>query len=107
MMTTIEMKKIMSNKFKDENCYFRFKDISIKKIKPNEYNIVIKDYESILFKMSFNYDDFFGFEVWLTKYYKEGSLFVYDNIINCIDSKKDYDVKLALINLAYYISDRF
>lgn len=97
-MTTNEMKTILADKLKAENTYFTKSDISIKK-HGEKYKIVIKDYEHIPFTMSFNFDDYFGFTVWVTNDSFKTIAFV--------DSKKEYDIKTALIQLGYYIGTRF
>ena len=102
MMTTNEMKDILTKKLKEEGCYFKKSDISIKKIK-DCYHVVIKDYEHIPFKISFEYDDYFNYVVWV--YRKEDDILY--KIINMIDNKKEYDIKSALIYLGYYIGTRF
>ena len=63
-MTTNEMKTILYDKLCDECCYFTKSDISIKK-HGQEYRIAIKDYECIPFKMFFEYDDYFGYIVYI------------------------------------------
>ena len=66
----------------------------------NDYRIVIKDYEHIPFVMSFDFDDYFGYTVWI----KDMSE---NRYIISVDSSKDYDIKTALIRLGYYIGTRF
>ena len=97
-MTANDMKNILAKKLKDENTYFTKSDISIKK-QGKKYKIVIKDYEHIPFQMAFDYDDYFGFIVWV----HNDSL----KTIAYVDSKKDYDIESALIQLGYYIGTRF
>lgn len=97
-MTTQEMKQILFDKLQAENTYFTKSDISIKK-HGNDYIIVIKDYEDFPFKMIFEYDDYFGFVVWVLS--KDHEEIVFTN------SKKDYDIETALIYLGYYIGTRF
>lgn len=97
-MTTAEMKNILANKLKDEDTYFTKSHISIRK-HGEEYKIVIKDYEHIPFTMKFEYDDYFGFCVWVTNDSFKNIVFV--------ESKKDYDIETALIRLGYYIGTRF
>ena len=103
MMTTNEMKDILANKLKDENCYFTKSYIRIKKVK-DYYEVVIKDYEHIVFRISFDYDNIFYYQTWVQKYYKDDkNLLEYDGIVTMVDSKKDYDIKSALIDLGYYL----
>ena len=97
-MKTCEMKAILADKLKAENTYFTKSHISIKKI-GESYKIVIKDYEHLPFTMKFEYDDYFGFIVWVIND-------SYKNIV-FVDSKKEYDIKTALIELGYYIGTRF
>lgn len=98
-MTTAEMKQILADKLHDESAYFTKSHISINKQK-DTYKIVIKDYEHIPFKMSFGYDDYFGYTVWIRDMF-EGCNIIF------VDSAKDYDIKTALIRLGYYIGTRF
>lgn len=98
-MTIPEIKEILFQKLQDEQCYFKKSDISITKQK-NHYKIVIKDYEHIPFKMLFEHDDYFGYIVYIDNEFK------HDNIV-FTDSKKEYDIKTALIHLGYYIGTRF
>lgn len=96
MMNVNKMKDILAKKLKEENAYFGKSDISMKK-QGEAYKIVIKGYEHIYFKMTFSYDDDFGYEVW-----------IYDSFDNCniiyVDSKKDYNVENALVQLGYHIA---
>lgn len=96
-MTTNEMKTILYNKLQDENCNFSKSDISIRK-DGETYKIIIKDYEHCPFRMSFEYDYCCGYIVYL---YIDKTNVIY------VDSKKDYDIKTALIELGYYIGTRF
>lgn len=98
MMTTSEMKEILAKKLKDEGTYFTTSYISIRK-QGEAYKIVIKDYEHLPFKMSLEYDDYFGYTVWICNDSFKNIVFV--------DSKKEYDIKTALIELGYYIGTRF
>ena len=97
-MTINDMKEILANKLKDEGAHFTKSDIIIKK-QGESYKIVIKDYEHLPFKMSLEYDDYFGYTVWICN----------DSFKNIayVDSKKDYDIESALIELGYYIGTRF
>lgn len=96
-MTTNEMKTILYDKLCDECCYFTKSDISIRK-HGQEYRITIKDYECIPFKMFFEYDDYFGYIVYID---------TENESIAFVDSKTNYDIKTALIELGYYIGTRF
>ena len=101
-MKTTEMKETLYNKLKAENCYFTKSDIGIKKESDNKYIITIKDYEPFNFIMKLSIDDD-EYEVIVSKYYKNE----YDGLIAYETSKKDYDIKSALIELGYYIGTRF
>ena len=98
-MTTKEMKEVLSEKLRDEGTYFIKSHISIRK-HGESYRITIKDYEHIPFKMSFGYDDYFGYSVWIRDEF-EGCNIIY------VDNEKDYDIKTALIRLGYYIGTTF
>lgn len=98
MMKSSELKTILYNKLQAEQTSFKKSDISIKKVK-HHYIITIKDFKHIQFKLAFEYDDFFGFIVWVS-----------DNNYNTIAevvSLKEYDITTALNELGYYIASRF
>lgn len=97
-MNAIEMKAILADKLKAENTYFAKSHISIRK-NGESYKIIIKDYEHLPFTMTFEYDDYFGYTVWIHNDSFKNIVFV--------DSKKEYDIKSALIELGYYIGTRF
>lgn len=99
-MTKItEMKQILADKLKAEGCYFTKKDISIQKVNDSKYKIYIADYEHIVFTMFAEIDDYFGYTVTITNNFDDYDIFV--------DSKKEYDIKSALLELGYYIGTRF
>ena len=99
-MNSTEMKNILFDKLQDESCHFRKSDISIRKNKNNTITIVIKGYEHIPFTMGFEKDEYFGFIV-----------YVHDEFEKCniifVDSKVQYRIDRALIQLGYYIGTRF
>jgi len=101
-MKASEIKEILEQKFIDERCGFRKKDIKV-----NGNNIQIKDYEHIQFEIEFEDDDYFGRCCYIIE------KFVGDNDRNIIvfeDSKRKTDDELlthALITLGYYIASRF
>ena len=99
-MTTNEMKTILQQKLQEEKCYFEKSDISIKKVNANKWEIVIKDYEHILFTMTTEKDDYFGNIVYIHDGFEE------KNIV-FVDSKEGYNFKVALVRLGYYIGTRF
>lgn len=98
-MTIADMKNILADKLKEENTYFTAADISIEK-NGERYKIIIKDYEHIPFEMYFTNDDYFGSEVWVKECFS-GEHIIY------VDSKKEHNIKSALIQLGYYIGTRF
>jgi hypothetical protein len=102
-MKTNEMKTILHNKLKDENCYFSLSDIEIKKVDYNHIEIIITDYKPYSFIMEFSKDEIFGYIVTITMYYKNFS----EKLIAFEDSQKDYPITSALIELGYYIGTRF
>ena len=97
-MTTAEMKEVLASKLKEEGTYFTKSHISIKKAGNGIYKIVIKDYEHIPFIMSEEYDDYFGYILYIE---------ANDHNIAFIDSKKSFDYQTAMIRLGYYIATRF
>ena len=98
-MKTNEMKQILTDKLKAENCYFTQKDIVIKKVNDSKCTIYIKDYEHIIFTMFLDIDDYFGYIVQITNNFDDYDIFK--------DSKNGYDFESALIELGYYIGTRF
>ena len=98
-MTKAEMKEILVKKFRDEESSFTAKDIKIS-VSKNVTVISIKDYEACPFKITAEYDDYFGY-----------CLYVYDvayeEYIGMYDSKKDYPWRDALVNVAYHIAATF
>lgn len=98
-MTVNEIKTILAQKLKDEECSFKKSDIIVKKTN-NGFIITIKEYEHCPFKMTFDEDEYFGFEVWIYDTFNE-------EMIAFTDSKKDYDVKSALLSLGYTIANTF
>ena len=101
-MTITEMKNILVKKLADERTYFTKKDINIKKSNGG-YDITIKDYECIPFRIDFELDDYFGHIILV----KREDFDVEDRTIAFVDSKKDFDFETALIELGYYIGTRF
>lgn len=93
-----EMKDILYTKLQDEGSRFKKSDIIIKK-KGDEYIFQIAGYDSIWFTMTFEYDDDFGYIVWVDKWFHRSP----QDEVAFITSEKDYDVNEALIELGYYI----
>lgn len=104
-MTTTQMKQILLNKLKAENCYFtKPTDVHISKVDDNKYIIIINDYKPINFRMTLSIDDFDNtYEVTISKYYEND----FEEIISLTTSIKAYDIEYALIELGYYIGTRF
>lgn len=95
-MTTVEMKDVLYNKLKDEGCYFKKSDISIRR-KKNGYTVIIKDYEHIPFTITEDIDDYFGYILYVDREYN----------LDFIDSKNGFDYFTAMLRLGYYIGTRF
>lgn len=118
-MTIGDMKRVLVQKFKDENCCFRYSDISIKKTKApynwdgrldDAYEVVIREYEHIRFEIFYSTSEIFGKEVWVTR--REvwnGEVSDGVTIIMEDSEYKDFDelTKTALVRLGYYIASRF
>lgn len=100
-MKTNEMKQILADKLKAENCYFTKKDIVINKVNNSKYTIYIKDYEHIVFsfRLFFEDDEYIVYITNEDMRYNDKSIM--------IESKKEYDIESALIELGYYIGTRF
>ena len=58
--TVTEMKEILFKKLQDEETYFKKSDIHIVSIEGG-FRIWVNDYEHIKFKMTFEYDEYFGY----------------------------------------------
>ena len=108
-MTVVEMKRVLANKLKDENTYFTISDISIRKCKVDtsikyvrqdaKYRIVIKDYEHCPFIMVCEYDEFFGYSIFITC--------EFDNYMFSNFDEFEYDIENALLYLGYHIGNTF
>ena len=98
-MTILEVKDILLNKLHDEGCYFSKYDISIRN-NSKGIKITIKGYEHIPFTMTTEKDDYFGFIVYIRDEFEERNIIF-------VDSKKDFDYRMAMIELGYYIGTRF
>ncbi len=98
-MSIKEMKDILYQKLKDENCCFKKDDISIAS-ENGVTTIFIKDYEHIPFEITEEKDDVFGYVLWV-KELCDGE------VIEMIDSSKGYLYRDALITIGYYIGTRF
>ena len=102
--TEKEMKDVLMNKLKDEGSQFKRSEVVIKPI-TNGYLIYVKGYEHCTYKITFDYDDFFGYELWITCGNMdewESFEIIYDNY-----SKTHYDLKHALISIGYQIGTTF
>jgi len=101
-MTANEIKQVLEDKFIDENCGFRKKDIKV-----NGNIIQIKDYEHIQFEIEWDDDDYFGRCCYIKETYVG-----YDDsdVIVMEDSKHKTDDEIlahTLVLLGYYIASRF
>ena len=98
-MTVKMMKQILADKLQDEGCYFTKKDVNIKAYK-NGFQIFITDYENITYYLHTEYDDYFGFVVYV---YDEWA----EKLIVMEDNRTDYDYRTALIRLGYRIGTTY
>ena len=101
-MTINEMKDILAQKLKDENCYFSKSDLSIEK-GTKDITISIKGTEPFSFIMTFEHDEYFGYITCVHRYFNGKR----DMTISFIESKQGYDVKQALIEIGYHIGTQF
>lgn len=93
------MKQVLFQKLQDENSGFCKSDITIKPMAGGGYIITIFEYEHAPFEMTFEYDDYFGYIVWVKD--------VFNNKTEIIDSKKCYQVEIALKYIGYMIANQF
>lgn len=101
-MKVAEMKQTLFKKLQDEQSNFKKSDIVIVKSTSNIYNVTIKDYEHIPFRLELELDEFLGYVVYVQYYNGD-----YYKTIELFDSKKEYQLQDALIYLGYYIGTRF
>lgn len=100
-MTKQEVKKILSHKFKDENCGFKYSDINVIKDKDQEthciyYLITIKEYEHITFKISDNIEHDYWVEMYYTDTPNEYETYTFTDTLES-----------AIKIVGYWISSRF
>ena len=102
--TVTEMKSILYNKLQDEGAGFKKSDIHIKAIEGG-FDVWLTDYEHCTFRMNFGYDDYFGYYVQVEcgsdEYPDEWGEVCFE----C--SKKELDIKHALINIGYQMGTTF
>ena len=101
-MKIIEMKNILFEKLQDENCYFTSQDIVINKTSSNLYTICINGCQPFKFELSTTREEDEYITV-VTMFYNNCQ----EDIIYYDFSKKDYNIKYALVELGYYIGTRF
>ena len=89
--TVQEMKKVLYQKLKDEGTCFKYNDIHIKAVE-NGFEIVIADYDTSTFYIQWDYDESWGYEIWIHIGDSE-----YKELYDCVESCTHYDLKLALI----------
>lgn len=93
------MKTVLAQKLFEEGTSFTINDLNIIR-SSNGYTIWVNDYDHIKFKLTFDYDDYFGYGVW-----------IYDpsegDYITWVNDKNVHDVKTALIHLGYHIANTF
>ena len=104
-VTTItEMKNILFNKLQDEETCFKKKDIHIKAIEGG-FDVWLTDYEHCTFRMTFGYDDYFGYTVLV-----ECGSYEYPDEwgeVTFCNSKRELDIKHALIRIGYVMGTTF
>lgn len=99
-MRIAEMKQILVDKFKAENCNFKKQDISIRRVNNDRYRIILKGYENIVFTMFDEVPDgIFDYAISIINNFDDDYIFV--------ESKKGFDYESALIELGYHIATRF
>ena len=99
-MTINEIKEILAKKFKDENCCFTKKDISIKREgKGDHFMITIADYEHCPIEITTEVDEYFGNCIWVKYWFEEES--------ELFDSKTSWEWERAIKYVGYYIANRF
>ena len=100
MMKSSDMKKVLLNKLHDENLtHLKLKDISIRKVTADYYQIQIEDYTP--YRMRLFEDEFRGekeYTVMITDT-------VFDSVVAFTESKKEFRFKDALIQLGYWAGE--
>ena len=103
-MTSVEMKDILYKKLQDEGCYFKKKDISVKR-SGRDVVFEIAGYEHCPFTLMVEEDEFFamGYIVMAT-IPEEGT--VADEIVK---NKENLDraIRDVIVRIGYYIGTRF
>ena len=103
-MNTKEMKNLLVSKFEDENCCFTRKDVSIRK-SGKTTTIVIKDYEHITFKITEDYDDYFGYTLYIKEFYTDYPDEIEWNTFT--ESRLAFTYETALKLIGYHIAQTF
>lgn len=98
-MDTRAMKTTLATRLQEAGTCFTASDISIRK-HGDRARVVIREYEHNPFEIRTEYDDFFGYVVWIA------DLFTRDEAV-FVDSKRGYNFDEAMAELGYYIANRF
>lgn len=99
-----EMKDVLMNKLRDEESQFKRSEVVIQAI-TNGFLVFVKGYEHCTYKISFDYDNYFGYEIWVScgdKKDDNSFEIIYDDY-----SKTKYDLKHALTFIGYQIGITF
>ena len=106
-MTVKEIKETLAYKLRNEGWTGDVDSlIKIRKDKDDIW-ITIKDYEHIQYKLMQEADDYFGKIVQIYEYWKLGDKMEMGDCIAFVDSKREYRVDTALIQLGYHIGTTF
>lgn len=106
-MTTKDIKEALMYKLIDEGWTGNVEGrISVRKEKDATW-ITIKDYEHISYKMTQEQDDYFGKIVQIYEYWKTDGKLEQGDCIAFVDSKHDYRIDQALLQLGYHIGTTF
>lgn len=102
-MTAAEIKNVLFQKLKDENCSFEKSDISVRQQKVNSYKITIADYSNIVFIVKYDCDDFGEcMTLWRRS---QGS--THKNLLAFEEGHGNEELKRIIVYLGYYIGTRF
>lgn len=96
-MKRSEMKDVLIEKLKAENCYFKRGDVRISKTNEGVL-ITIDGYELLPFKIEEKNDEYFGWTLWLHEA---------DEIIGYVSGNDDHAYWNALLQIGYRIGTTF
>lgn len=106
-MTSREIKETLAYKLRNEGWTGNIESlISVRKDKDATW-ITIKDYEHIQFKLTQEIDNYFGKIVQVFEYWRDGDKLEQGDCISFVDSKREYKVEEALLQLGYHIGTTF